>query len=123
MMLRPVSIADGRLDPDRLRPYEAELEYREARGMPVLMLGGRRMVSATCWWDPAYGVHARQGMAAEGRTGDGSVVAALFSDGEGGYWLHRLRYLTALPATRTRTRRRSNAVKSRSSSAISTCRR
>ena len=96
MMLRPVSIADGRLDPDRLRPYEAELEYREARGMPVLMLGGRRMVSATCWWDPAYGVHARQGMAAEGKTGDGSVVAALFSDGEGGYWLHRLRYLTAI---------------------------
>ena len=96
MMLKPVSIADGRLDPDRLRPYEAELEYREARGMPVLMLGGRRMVSATCWWDPAYGVHARQGMAAEGKTGDGSVVAALFSDGEGGYWLHRLRYLTAV---------------------------
>ena len=96
MMLKPVSIADGRLDPDRLRPYEAELEYREARGMPVLMLGGRRMVSATCWWDPAYGVHARQGMASEGKTGDGSVVAALFSDGEGGYWLHRLRYLTAV---------------------------
>lgn len=96
MMLRPVSIADGRLDPDRLRPYEAELEYREARGMPVLMLGGRRMVSATCWWDPAYGVHARQGLASEGKTGDGSVVAALFSDGEGGYWLHRLRYLSAI---------------------------
>lgn len=96
MMLKPVSIADGRLDPDRLRPYEAELEYREARGMPVLTLGGRRMVSATCWWDPAYGVHARQGLAAEGKTGDGSVVAALFSDGEGGYWLHRLRYLSAI---------------------------
>ena len=96
MMLKPVSIADGRLDPDRLRPYEAELEYREARGMPVLTLGGRRMVSATCWWDPAYGVNARQGLASEGKTGDGSVVAALFSDGEGGYWLHRLRYLSAI---------------------------
>ena len=95
MMLKPVSIADGRLDPDRLLPYEAELDYREARGVPVLMLGDRRMVSASCWWDPAYG--APEGAAREGRAGDGSVLAAVFSDADGGYWLHRIRYLTAVP--------------------------
>ncbi|UEM19960.1 phage terminase large subunit [Skermanella mucosa] len=95
MMLKPVSIADGRLDPDRLLPYEAELDYREARGIPVLMLGDRRMVSASCWWDPAYG--APEGAAREGRAGDGSVLAAVFSDADGGYWLHRIRYLTAVP--------------------------
>ncbi|QQP88576.1 phage terminase large subunit [Skermanella sp. TT6] len=95
MMLKPVSIADGRLDPDRLLPYEAELDYREARGVPVLMLGDRRMVSASCWWDPAYG--APEGAAREGRAGDGSVLAAVFSDVDGGYWLHRIRYLTAVP--------------------------
>lgn len=94
-MLKPVSIADGRLDPDLMLPYEAELDYREARGVPVLMLGDRRMVSASCWWDPAYG--APDGAAREGRAGDGSVVAAVFSDADGGYWLHRIRYLTAVP--------------------------
>ncbi|UEM02615.1 phage terminase large subunit [Skermanella rosea] len=97
MMLKPVSIADGRLDPDRLLPYEAELDYREARGVPVLMLGDRRMVSASCWWDPAYGAAAPDGAAREGRAGDGSVLAAVFSDADGGYWLHRIRYLTAVP--------------------------
>ncbi|WP_158046925.1 phage terminase large subunit [Skermanella pratensis] len=97
MMLKPVSIADGRLDPDLMLPYEAELDYREARGVPVLMLGDRRMVSASCWWDPAYGAAAPDGAAREGRAGDGSVVAAVFSDADGGYWLHRIRYLTAVP--------------------------
>jgi len=89
MMLRPVNIADGRLDPDRLRFYEAELVYAEGNGQPLLTLDGRRMVSAACWWDPAYGAPGK---------GDSSVVAALFTDEDGGYWLHRVRYLTFDPA-------------------------
>lgn len=84
MMLRPVSLADGRLDPDRLRLYDDELVYAEANGEATLTLGGRRLVSASCWWDPAYGSPDR---------GDASVVAALFTDQDGGYWLHRVRYL------------------------------
>jgi hypothetical protein len=85
MMLEPADVADGRLDPDRLRPYEAELDYAETRGGATLRLEGRRLVSASCWWDPAWG----------GRdTGDGSVVAVVFGDGEGRQWLHRLRYLS-----------------------------
>ena len=50
----------------------------------MLSIDGRRMVSATGWWDPAYGAPGR---------GDASVVAAVFVDGEGGYWLHGIRYL------------------------------
>jgi hypothetical protein len=88
MMLRPVNIADGRLDPDRLRLYEAELAYAEANGVPLLTLDGRRLVSASCWWDPSYGAPGK---------GDASVVAAVFTDEDGGYWLHRVRYLTHDP--------------------------
>jgi hypothetical protein len=89
MMLEPVAFADGRLDPDRLRLYEAEIEYREGNSESVLTLMGKRMVSASCWWDPSYGSPDK---------GDSSVVAAVFADAEGGYWLHRLRYLTHDPA-------------------------
>jgi len=84
MLLRPVNIADGRLDPERMRPYGDELTYAEAQGQPVLSLGGRRMAGAAAWWDPAYGGTAG---------GDSSVVAAVFTDAEGGYWLHRVLYL------------------------------
>jgi hypothetical protein len=42
------------------------------------------MVGASCWWDPAMG---RPG------GGDASVVAAVFIDDSGGYWLHGIRYL------------------------------
>ena len=87
MMLEPVSLSAGRLDPDRLRPYDAEIEYREAGGRPVLSLKGKRLVSASCWWDPAYG--------ARSDGGDASVIAALFTDECGSYHLHRIRYLNA----------------------------
>ena len=89
MMLRPVNIADGRLDPDRMRLYEADLVYAEGNGVPLLTLGGRRLVSASCWWDPSYGSPGK---------GDSSVVAAVFTDEDGGYWLHRVRYVEHDPA-------------------------
>jgi hypothetical protein len=89
MMLQPVNIADGRLDPDRMRLYEAELVYAEGNGVPLLTLAGKRLVSASCWWDPAYGSPGK---------GDSSVVAALFTDEDGGYWLHRIRYVEQDPA-------------------------
>lgn len=83
MMLQPVNVAEGRLDPDRLRLYDADLLYSEGNGAPLLTIDGVRMVSATCCWDPAYGA----------KGGDGSVIACLFSDQDGGYWLHRVRWL------------------------------
>ncbi|MBI1206779.1 MAG: phage terminase large subunit [Azospirillum sp.] len=87
MMLNPVNIIAGRLDPDRLRLYDAELNYREALGRAALSLDGRTLVSASCWWDPAYGASAGGG--------DASVIAVVFADGDGCRYLHRIRYLTA----------------------------
>jgi hypothetical protein len=89
MMLRPVNITEGRLDPDLLRFYDAELDYREGNAEATLTLGGRRLVSASCWWDPSYGSPHK---------GDASVIAALFTDDQGDYWLHRVAYLEHDPA-------------------------
>lgn len=86
MLLQPMPISAARLDPDRMTTYEGELEYREAHGRAVLRLNGRTLVSASAWWDPAYG--------ANGNGGDGSVVAVVFGDGEGHWYLHRIAYLT-----------------------------
>ena len=89
MMLQPRSIEEVRLDPARLARYDAPLDYREGNREAVLSIAGRRMVSATAWWDPAYGSPG---------TGDASVVAAVFVDAEGAYWLHGIRYLSHDPA-------------------------
>ncbi|MHC8508724.1 MAG: phage terminase large subunit [Rhodospirillales bacterium] len=90
MMLRPVSWAEGRLDPDKLRLYKDELDEHRANGEHVLMLGRRRLVSASCWWDPAYGAPGK---------GDNSVIACVFTDDGGGYWLHAVEYLHCDPNT------------------------
>lgn len=92
MMLRPVNILDSRLDPDRMAMYEDELDYAEGNQIAQLSLGGRRLVSASCWWDPAYGAPGK---------GDASVVAALFTCEEGKYWLHRMSYLKHDPTLET----------------------
>ena len=89
MMLRPSRIDEMRLDPDRLIRYDAALEYHEGNGEATLAIADRRMVSASGWWDPAYGAPG---------SGDASVVAAVFVDDDGGYWLHGVRYLTHDPA-------------------------
>ncbi len=80
MLCQPVNIANGHLDPADLQLYDAEIEYSEAAQQPVLTLAGRRMVSASAWWDPAFG---REG-------GDRSILAIIFADGEGQYWLHHV---------------------------------
>ena len=89
MLLEPVDIAEGRLDPDQLKSYAGEIVYSEQNGEAVLMLEGRRLVSATCWWDPSFGAPER---------GDSSVIACVFTSDDGAYWLHRVRYLTFDPA-------------------------
>ena len=91
MLLKPVAISEGRLDPDKLIPYDAELVYTEGNHEAALTLMGRRLVSACCWWDPAYG---------SPRGGDGSVIAAVFLDAEGRYYLHDIAYLTHDPDRR-----------------------
>jgi len=88
MMLRPSEDDDVRLDPSRLIRYEDELVSKESNGHRVLTIGDRRMVSVTGWWDPSFGSPNK---------GDASVVAAVFCDGDGGYWLHDIRYIVHDP--------------------------
>ena len=59
MLLRPRNIIEGRLDPDRLRLYDGDLVYTEGNREATLSLGDRRLISASCWWDPAYGAPAK----------------------------------------------------------------
>jgi hypothetical protein len=89
MLLRPRAADAVRLDPDRLVRYDAPLEQRQANGQVLLSIDGRRVVSASGFWDPAYGSPIG---------GDASVVAAVFVDEAGGYWLHGIRYLEHDPA-------------------------
>lgn len=83
MMLVPTAVFDARLNPALLRFYDADIDYREAQGRAVLSIGGTTMVSASCWWDPSFGR----------KTGDASVVAVVFTDEAGRYWLHHLAYI------------------------------
>ncbi len=89
LMLEPTNVLDARLDPDRIIPYDELLDYREGNGEPLLRLGDRRLVSVSCFWDPSFGRPGR---------GDASVIAAVFTDQQGGYWLHEVAYLTHNPA-------------------------
>lgn len=88
MMLRPVNISESRLDPDMMRLYEEDLDYSEQNQLANLSLQGRKLISASCWWDPSFGSPQK---------GDASVIAAVYSDDQGGYWLHALRYMTHDP--------------------------
>ena len=88
MLLEPVQSLEGRLNASWLRRYEGRLEYSEAGGRPVLMLEGRRLVSASGWWDPAYGKENK---------GDANVLAAVFTDDLGRQRLHRVVYMAHSP--------------------------
>lgn len=85
MMLEPVNIAEGRLDPASFQRYEAQVDY--LKEINLLSIGDAKMVSASAWWDPAFG---------SGK-GDGSVLAVVYADETGRYWLHRIAYLKSDP--------------------------
>jgi len=81
MMLKPVNILEGRLNPKLLRRYEGEIAY--VKELNRLEIENIPMHGASAYWDPAFG----------SPKGDGSVVAVVFRDGENNYYLHRLCYL------------------------------
>ena len=88
MMLTPTNTAEGRLDPDRLLTYDDAIALRRANGETILEIGGKRMLSASCWWDPSYG---------KPHSGDASVIAAIFTGEDGASHLHGVAYLTHNP--------------------------
>ncbi len=85
MMLRPVNIMEGRLDVENLRYYSGDAEYCKITNS--LYLAHQKMAAATCWWDPAL---AKNG-------GDNSVIAVVFGDEGGNYYLHHVEYITLPP--------------------------
>ncbi|MDX1541916.1 MAG: phage terminase large subunit, partial [Geminicoccaceae bacterium] len=89
MLLMPRAADQVRLDPAQLVPYAEPLERHHANGETRLRIAGRRLLSATAFWDPAYGAPGG---------GDSSVIAAVFVDDQGHYWLHGIRYLEHDPA-------------------------
>ena len=83
MMLKSVNYHDSILNPDRLVPYEEEINLISANERYYLKIGERKMLSASCWWDPAFA----------SKNGDSSVVACVFTDDAGHYWLHDMEYI------------------------------
>ena len=57
MMLQPADAEETRLDIGLIHPYEAKLKLSTANGEQILFLGGRKIRSASCWWDPALWRH------------------------------------------------------------------
>ena len=83
MLLQPVKYEGNRLDKKYLKIYDFPLSYLEANGYGILKIGKTKMVSASCWWDPAFGKIG----------GDASVIGVVFTGEDGNYYLHDLRYL------------------------------
>ncbi len=81
MMLEPVNIAEGRLNPALLQRYNGDLLY--IKEINRLELQGERLVSCSAFWDPAFGGN------------DGSVLAIVYTDEQGEVWLYRTIYLKA----------------------------
>jgi hypothetical protein len=79
MMLTPMNIAEGRLKVADLNFYDCGMAY--IKELKRLEINNREMVSASAWWDPSFGEK------------DGSVLAVVYTDAEGFYWLHTLEYL------------------------------
>lgn len=87
MMLIPVNIAEGHLDPAGLKFYDEIPVLRDE--LKSLFLGDKRLVSATAWWDPAFGK----------QNGDSSVLAIIYADQDGHYYINRVEYLKLDPAS------------------------
>ena len=83
MMLQPVNYMESTLDPTRLVAYKDEIKIISANERDYLKIGDKQMVSASCWWDPSFA----------SAKGDNSVVACVFTDIDGHYWLHDLEYI------------------------------
>ena len=81
MMLKPLNIANGRLNPALLRRYDGELVYQ--KGLRTLFIGDTKMISASSFWDPSFG----------SASGDNSVLAVVFADNEGNFYLHHIAYI------------------------------
>ncbi|MGB0719259.1 MAG: phage terminase large subunit [Bdellovibrionales bacterium] len=127
MMLQPRNIAEGRLNVDLLRVYDLQLDhvkelnslylspvnipsphdgYRSGEGQG----GGAKpikLVSSSAYWDPAFG----------SAKGDHSVMAVIYSDADGNYYLHHVEYIK-LPSPRCHPRESGDLVDQQTDSGV-----
>ncbi|PZP56788.1 MAG: hypothetical protein DI586_02520 [Micavibrio aeruginosavorus] len=89
MMCVPAMISDGKFKEEDLIRYTDDVVYNEAGGEAVLTIGDTKMVSACAWWDPAFG----------NKGGDKSVLAIVYTDIQGHYWLHHLQAILIKPGS------------------------
>lgn len=73
------AIGDIRLDPDRLVPYSEEVTFNQANKETLMLLGDKRIVSATLHFDPSSGK----------TKSDVSAIALVLSDEAGRLYWHR----------------------------------
>ncbi|MFI3241506.1 MAG: phage terminase large subunit [Alphaproteobacteria bacterium] len=84
MMLQAINFTTATLEPAKLISYKDEIEVSYANNKQILKIGDKKMVSASCCWDPAFGVSDKN---------DASVVACIFVDEEGKIYLHDILYI------------------------------
>lgn len=84
MLCQPMNSRDAKFDPANLQFYNDDILYREAHGIRHASIGGRKLLSVSAWWDPAFGKS----------TGDRSILAIVYTDDHGEYWLHHLTQIT-----------------------------
>lgn len=83
-MLIAKPLADSRLDPGAIVPYDCEPIFKRANGQLTMWLGGASIVGAVCRWDPASGkLHS-----------DASAVCVMLQDDSGRRYIHRIVRLT-----------------------------
>ncbi len=82
MMLESVPLSDNYFNPAQCQIYRDPLHYEQANGAQQYSIANQRIYSASCYWDPAFG------------GGDASVVAGVFTDGAGNYYIHDILYIS-----------------------------
>lgn len=77
-LLRSRPVHKLRLDPERLREYNCEIEFKRANGVTTAFLGGVQLSGCSCYWDVATGK----------RKSDASAVSLVLQDTRGHYYWH-----------------------------------
>jgi hypothetical protein len=91
MLCQPMNSRDARLDVSALQFYNEDITYREAHGERHASVCGRKLPGLAGWWDPAFGKTG----------GDKSILAIVYTDEVGEYWLHHLAQITVDPNSNT----------------------
>lgn len=77
--LIPYDVEDSVLDPTLLKIYKEEINIHHANGDKVAMIGETRIASVSAFWDVSLSKVR----------GDDSVLAIVYSDFDGNYYIHR----------------------------------